>query len=192
MALLALGGGASAADVTVSVTPEGAITPFTAKRTAGSIFRKVGLSIAWETRKPPVGEAAGVRLHVILSARTPANRLPGALAFAHPFAGCSKSITVFYDRIQALATRPDRESSLLAYVLVHEIAHVLQGVNHHSDEGVMKATWSIDDHAKIFAKRLEFEENDVVLMKRGLAAGCHPNPAAFTDQPVSEIALRRE
>jgi len=61
-------------------------------------------------------------------------------------------------------------SALLAYVLVHEITHVVQGVNRHSQTGVMKAHWSTEDQTAILERRLGFEEHDVQLMRQGLAA----------------------
>ena len=36
---------------------------------------------------------------------------------------------------------------LLAHVLVHEITHVLEGVDRHTGQGVMKARWTEDDLA---------------------------------------------
>lgn len=58
---------------------------------------------------------------------------------------------------------------VLAYVMAHEIAHVLQGVYHHSDSGLMKAHWKGSD-AKLMMqpKSLRFTELDADLILSGL------------------------
>jgi len=43
------------------------------------------------------------------------------------------------------AYRPRATTMLLAHVLVHEIADILEGVDQDSEEGVMKAHWTADD-----------------------------------------------
>jgi hypothetical protein len=188
MTLLALNGNATAADVTVYVASQGNTSTYAAKRIAESVFRKSGLTLAWETQAPTIGGTPGIWLRVILAEQTPDERLPGALAVAHPY-DCTKTITVFNDRIRSIARRPELESALLAYVLVHEITHVLQRVERHSDEGVMKASWSPDDRAKIFARRLTLIEEDIQLIRQGLAAGCRRQ---FTDRSESGIAAHPE
>jgi hypothetical protein len=43
---------------------------------------------------------------------------------------------VFYDRLQERG-QPNRLPAILAHVMVHEITHILQGVQRHSKSGVM-------------------------------------------------------
>jgi hypothetical protein len=74
---------------------------------------------------------------------------------------------VFYDRVRAAAPGP-RLPSLLAHVLAHEIAHVVQGVHHHASEGLMKAHWVSDDVAGMAWRALPFTTVDVDLLRRGL------------------------
>ena len=74
--------------------------------------------------------------------RTPKELLPGALAFATPYD--RTHITVFYDRVE-LAVHANTVPALLAHVLAHEIAHVLQSIKRHSEEGIMKARWDAHD-----------------------------------------------
>jgi hypothetical protein len=54
-------------------------------------------------------------------------------------------VTVLYDRVYQTAPDAARRPLLLAHVLVHEITHVLQGVEHHSESGIMKAHWGPAD-----------------------------------------------
>jgi len=58
---------------------------------------------------------------------------------------------------------------VLAHVMVHEIAHVLQGVCRHSDSGIMKAEWSPRELREMSFKALPFAREDVGLIYLGLA-----------------------
>jgi hypothetical protein len=192
VALLALNRNAAAEDVTAYVTVGGAACVYPAKSIAGAIFEKAGVRIVWRAPEPSLAGPPRIYLRIELAEGTPDERLPGALAVSYPYRGCAKSITVFFDRVRSLARGVDRESALLAYVLVHEITHVLQGTDRHSEAGVMKAHWTADDRAAIFARRLGFLQEDVLLLRHALAAGwCH-NPATLIGRSESGIAVRPE
>lgn len=93
--------------------------------------------------------------------RTPETLLPGSLACALPNEGTH--IGVFYDRILQGRTR-ERVPFVLAHVLVHEIANLLQGIGRHSDYGIMKARWDTHDFEAMPLKLLAFTEKDVDLI----------------------------
>ena len=57
---------------------------------------------------------------------------------------------------------------LLAHVLAHEITHVLEGIDRHSESGVMRAHWSSDEMWDMASKPLAFTEEDKYLIHRGL------------------------
>src|SRR5207302_776444 len=101
-----------------------------------------------------------------LNTHTPATLHPGALAWALPYEGTQ--IRVFNDRI-AQNHGPAEVPIVLAHVLAHEITHVLQGINRHSDQGVMKAEWERSDIAQMLWEPLTFTDEDVILIHRGLA-----------------------
>lgn len=188
--LLALSRTAAAAAVTVFVTGDVAALTYLTKHTANALFRATGITIHWHTSNPP---AAGippnwVRIH--LSDRTPDDFLPGALAVSFPYSGCEKEVTVFLDRIRLRAPEILRQSSLLAYVLAHEITHVIQAVDRHSSAGLMKARWDGADYAAIFQRRLDFLEEDLLLVRAGLAAGLCRQEAPVTGRSESGIAAR--
>jgi len=75
---------------------------------------------------------------------------------------------VFYDRINHLVGGDLRTPALLAHVLVHEITHVLEGVDRHSETGVMKALWTEADYVQMRAKPLPFTDWDIQLIHKGL------------------------
>jgi len=111
------------------------------------------VTIAWQCPGPRASGAPRTWLRVELVEGTRRSAFPECCRFLS-ICRCSKGITVFYDRIQSLARGPNRQSALLAYVLVHEITHVVQGVNRHSQTGVMKAHWSTEDQTAILERRL--------------------------------------
>src|SRR5437899_672385 len=92
---------------------------------AAKMFSAAGVRIDWR-----FGQPSDRRSHldgapvVRMAARTPETYLSGALGSTLPFQG---EITVFYDRIGPKA-ETQFTATLLAHVLVHEIAHVLEGI----------------------------------------------------------------
>ena len=135
-----------------------------ARNLASKLFARAGVGIQWRTSHhmdPPASEDRAVVVH--LMDRTPVNRKPGALGLSRPLEGVH--ITVFYDRVERLATGNDLPT-LLAYVMVHEITHLLQGECRHSKSGIMKANWIGSDYYDI--TRDPFTEEDVELIHRGL------------------------
>ena len=136
-----------------------------AKMTASTLFQSAGVNLEWHTdRRTCQGQRDQVIL-VSLSLNTPKDLYPGALAYALPFEGVH--IQVFYDRIANRAR--DLRPYLLAYVVVHEITHILQAVDRHSESGIMKAHWDSRDHELMIGARLRFAEQDIELIRKGLA-----------------------
>jgi hypothetical protein len=100
---------------------------------ASKIFSAIPVAVVWRPRRQcQTSDAIRIRLN----SRTPGDLMPGALAFAQPYRGTY--IEIFYDRVRATVPA-ESVPHLLAYVLVHEIAHILQGVARHSETGIMKA-----------------------------------------------------
>jgi hypothetical protein len=145
---------------------DGAIVPgqtlARAEGVAGEMFAQAGVRINWRAGRPN-----GDAITVGMSDASPTSFHPGALAFALPYEGVH--ITVFYDRIRK-EFAPDLTATLLAHVLVHEITHILQGIERHSETGIMKAHWSSADYVQMRAKPLPFTDWDVELIQAGLAS----------------------
>ena len=190
VALLGLNPGARAADVTVFVTGDAAGWNYLTKSAVRSLFHSAGITVDWQGPETPAAGVPPTWLPVEFTDRTPDDIFPGALAVSYPYAGCRKGITVFLDRIRLLAPGLLRESALLASVLVHEITHVIQGVDRHSPEGLMKAHWDGDDRTAIFQRRLGFLPEDVLLVRTGLAAGWCRQAVALTGRSGPGIAAR--
>jgi hypothetical protein len=151
--------------VTVCMAP-GAISGLTmerAKMLASKMFGEIDVVIDWQQSSRSCPAEA---ILVSLSAVTPTALKPGALAYALPFEG--RHIQVFYDRIESVCRGPMMEI-VLAHVLVHEITHILEGVDRHSDQGVMKAKWDRTDFYHMKQSLLGFAPEDVRLIHLGLA-----------------------
>jgi hypothetical protein len=134
------------------------------------MFAGIGIRIAWHgyASSCPMSDQPII---INIGIHTPKAYFPAALGFALPYEG--GHIRVFYDRVrtatpQAGVTQPGRAADLLAHVLAHEITHILQVSNSHSDLGVMKAKWSDHDYAQMRRTPLAFTDYDVKLIRRGL------------------------
>jgi hypothetical protein len=179
--------------VTVCVTTPGLTLTGGALALARTTLEQAGVAVEWQCVPPHRrGGAARPWLPVALVEGAPEGDHPGVLAVSYPYARCSKGITVFVDRVRPLARGQNEETALLAYVVVHEITHVLQGVVRHSETGIMRARWDRRDLAAIAQHRLAFDRADVHLLRQGLAADWCGGPAAVTDRSGPGTAFRRE
>jgi hypothetical protein len=136
-----------------------------AQALASKIFARIGVRIEWHSSAPCPSAASLIQ--ITFSEETPGTQLRDAWAYALPYEGTH--IVVFYDRIRR-RNREGGPQQLLAYVMVHEITHILQGVNRHSATGLMKAQWSHEDYFEMRRGRLGFAEGDMDLIYRGLDA----------------------
>lgn len=134
-----------------------------AKTLAAKMFAGIGVQIEWHTGCPPASSVERA-LAIELVTDIPQTFRPRALAYAQPFERVH--IQIFYDRIKG-ALAP---TELLAHVMVHEITHILEGADHHSDSGIMKARWTGDDLVQMRRNPLAFAEEDLILIRQGLAA----------------------
>jgi hypothetical protein len=161
---------ARAAEVTVYVQGLSAVPLPVLNRArvlANGMFAAVNVKIDWRAGQPTRRQSQHQgALMIEIVTDTPRELKPGALAFARPYEGVH--IDVFYDRVRA-ATEPELTPNVLAHVLVHEITHILQGTCRHSDTGVMKARWNHEDYMEMRLTPLSFTEEDVQLIRAGLA-----------------------
>src|ERR1700720_975671 len=109
---------------------------------ASSLFLSAGVNLDWHANRSFCQRQRDQAIIVSVLTSTPKTFHPDALAYAYPYEGVH--IQVFYDRI-ALAD-PELLPSLLALVIVHEISHILQGIDRHSASGIMKAQWNSYDY----------------------------------------------
>jgi hypothetical protein len=135
-----------------------------------NIFKTIGLRVAWKSPKHGGLPGCSRVIKVAIVPSAPDHVSPGALAATQLE---SASITVFYDRIEpTIEAWPGLASALLSGIFAHEIAHVLQSLNRHSDTGILKANWTYDDFLMMLSRRLSFSPLDVRLIRSGIADSC--------------------
>jgi hypothetical protein len=134
-----------------------------AQQIAAGMFAGIGVRIDWKSERACPPDA----IRISFSQQTDRDFMPGSCAYAKPYEGIH--IVVFYDRLRQ-GGQPNRLPGVLAHVMVHEIAHILQGVHRHSESGVMKAVWTTDDFNEMAFKPLPFTQIDVDLIHNGLDA----------------------
>jgi len=142
-----------------------ATSPVQAEELASQIFATAGIAVDWR-RGRPVTDPTPSDLTVVIDIRdqTPAERMPGALAFAEPYEGIH--LVVFYDRVRKMNS--PRPESVLGHVLAHEVTHLLEGVARHSKTGVMKARYTHADAYAMLAHPLPFAPEDMALIEVGI------------------------
>ena len=166
---LALAANLTAADVTVYVASDAPAPVSPAESIARTMLRGAGVTVVWHDGTPRSEASSSFLIRVALADRTTPGRDPDSLAVSYPYAGATRGITIFYDRIRRRTERdPALERALLAHVLVHEITHVLQAIDRHSETGVMKAHWNRADYAAMAHQPLPFTDEDVALIRQGL------------------------
>jgi hypothetical protein len=167
MACVASFGKSLSVDRTVTVCTEGRsdllVEIQRARMIASKVFEGIGVNLQWQRSLSGCPPQA---IQIRLSQKTPKAFKRGALAFSRPYEGAD--IQVFYDRIAA-NFEPGMVTIVLAHVMVHEITHLVEGIDRHSDQGIMKANWDAGDFFYMRVDRLRFAAEDINLIYRGLA-----------------------
>ncbi len=154
------------ASLTVRVYDYAGVNPASlaqSEKVAAEIFQNLGIDLTWVDcplskaqflTYPACQSRMGTTDLVLrilphrMAAKVPTRGEP--LGFAQP---CSASepaceLTVFYYRVDELATDGYRADRVLGHVVAHEMAHVLIGAG-HSQVGIMRGEWSRDDLQRI-------------------------------------------
>jgi hypothetical protein len=141
-----------------------------AEKTAITIFASIGVPVVFRAGTKDKSKEESVSIEMQLDVRVPAQFHAGAMAYAMPFGISGTLIHVFCERVRN--TSPDSGTgTILGHVMAHEIAHVLEGVNRHSVEGVMKARWEIPDYRLMRSGTLPFDPADEELIHSTLEKG---------------------
>jgi hypothetical protein len=164
-----------------------------AQSVASQILASTNVRLKWlsgspsETKNAAAGACAPPVIKVDFSSdRRLALSSSETLAFTFPYAKGGPRIHVLYDHMAPTYRNSPRLSGiLLGYILAHEITHVLQRIDRHSNSGVMKARWTTFEYSNMENGSLRLAEEDVLLIRLGLESwrrlAC---PAEFTPTPV--------
>jgi hypothetical protein len=132
---------------------------------AKQIFGSIGIHIVW-VHRTRCDQSSSESIVVLVSTGALPGRFPGALGYTRL---AERQIEVFYDRVEHSFQAPIMPN-VLGHVLAHEIAHVLEGINRHSAEGLMKAHWDDHDFERMYPHLMPFAPEDVELIREGLGA----------------------
>jgi hypothetical protein len=139
-----------------------------ARTLASRMLAGVGVQIDWRAGQRADSELLRERaIAVRLTLDSPGELKTTVGAFATPSEGVH--ITVLYQHLAWSLAKPGLAPALLAHVLVHEIAHLLEGIARHSESGIMKANWTSGDYYDMQTKTLPFASEDIELIHLGLA-----------------------
>src|SRR6202166_3186724 len=138
------------------------VTLQSAKALASRMLATADVRVAWHGVAPSEWKGRNRVIIIRIEMNVPTASHPGTLGYAMLFEGVH--ISIFYDRILQM-DREDLASRLLAHAMVHEITHMLQGVERHSATGVMKARWDWDDYFEMKHHPLPFTPEDIQLIR---------------------------
>lgn len=142
---------------------------------AAQMFREIGVDVRMRIGRPGRNPSNSCSAPIVVEFETAAGYYggPSELARATPYKGSGTCIHVFIDRVLEEGRDRGLSNALLAHVLTHEITHVLEKIARHSEEGVMKARWSMKDYDRMKDHPLPFAPVDVDLIRMGLAGQAH-------------------
>jgi hypothetical protein len=136
-----------------------------------SIFDQINIHVNWRDGLPLIGPSLDrivIRLH--FAVRPPTRKqgqITSGFAYTFPFNIDSPTIFVMHERVRSCVRRPRLFQAILAYIMAHEITHVLEVRDTHSDAGIMKERWSAADLDQMGESLLEFTQNDIEYIQEG-------------------------
>ncbi len=157
-----------------------------AQRVVSEAYARIGVRLEWRARIRPADIEAGrgawpkdeiAFVTVVILSTTMADRLdlpPGVAGYAPITRERGGRIAyVVGDRTRLIARRGRvAQSSVLAGVIAHELAHLLMPARSHSNEGVMRANWDPPDFKYIDQERFsDVEAASIRQMARKMSSG---------------------
>lgn len=125
-------------NVCMEPAPELLVSTTKAKSLVSIIFSQIGVNLSWHTRISDCDGFPGQSVRTVFKIRwaedAPSTSSAGALAAARPFSSSQASVTIYEVPLQRFLSRyANAPEVVFAYVLALELAHVMQGLDHHSD-----------------------------------------------------------
>jgi hypothetical protein len=136
-----------------------------AETRAKQLVAEGGIRLTWHYGRLPAAKRGAEAIGIIFMSKAPKEAPSGVLARAYPYA-TGTAINMFYDRIKLYVDLlPQLErGKVLGHILAHEIVHVLEGVAHHSEEGLMKAKWTLRDSSAMKRGGLALAKEDIEIL----------------------------
>lgn len=161
----------AASDVTVYVDGAGVLFSFQTRVLADRMLAAAGVRVQWRQGEANTDATGGLVIAIRFVGAGEYEEYSGGLSRAYIFGRGIRNITVLHSRVRATAAAAGvAEYRLSAHVLAHEIVHVLQGFDRHSNSGLMKAQWTRADYEVMARKTLPLTEEDVKFVLLGVEA----------------------
>jgi hypothetical protein len=179
----------AAAQMNVSVCTRGNLSKKVAvgaEEAASSVFRFAGVEIVWPKCEIALEGDAAMQQHwftLRLRAGSPLIKMDpdsfDALGQTYlSFDDTGYIADVYYEAVQTLASSKQLDfTSLLGYVMAHELGHLLLGPG-HAAMGVMRAKWDPRDLRAMDRHWLEFSREEVLRMRQILSVPFAGTPAS--------------
>jgi hypothetical protein len=157
----------------------GAKTLDRAERLAGKILLKAGIPSSWDAgpvdelrnlgtdfsafpRTACQTEVVSTVLRMQILAHAPAGLAPHALGFSLPCARRGVQVVIYADRVARVSeTEAPTFGRVLAFVMAHELGHVLLHSSDHEATGLMKDVWSKSDWQRAAVSIISFSPADM-------------------------------
>jgi hypothetical protein len=144
-----------------------------AQREVTSIFNQIGVGVKWVTDDNPQ-----FRIFVVQSTPDPVASSEDVFGFTprNPDGAHSSRAFVIYDRVQKFILDskswrypPLETVHLLAYVMAHEISHLLLPPKSHSPIGIMHERWADNDFKAMATANLTFTAQQASLIRNAVS-----------------------
>ena len=176
----------------------GSVNAGYAEKEASKILATAGVHVTWTTATPDHSKdrcGPPIILRFSIDDRSASN--PRAFAYARPFNPDAGEITVFWEKLGKISARYMCPlGNLLAHVLAHEVAHILQARDYHADTGLMRSSWGAVDYFQMMRGHLPFTPVDIQLVHEGMelraAYGAKPLSVATSTHSQSQDNLDAE
>src|SRR5579871_2177307 len=122
-----------------------------AKVLVSGIYDQIGVRLIWHCGELPARRDTSRPAFAVRTAGHPLDSATSeALASARIVGSGGAEIVVYQDRLERLLAGHQTIAGVgAAYVLAHELAHVMQGEARHSQAGILKAHWSEEDYREM-------------------------------------------
>jgi hypothetical protein len=153
---------------------------YRARAVVTEIYSGMGIRVAWKAAGASPGGCSVGPSHASIIVNEQFSTTQGisreALAFSSPYSRAGPCITLLMNRLRpAVESNPLSAGFLLGHVLAHEIGHVLEGSDGHSEGGLMKSRWSPHEMATMPLERLRFSARDTRAILNALGGRAAPH-----------------
>ena len=165
--------------------------------TVTRIYSAIGVDVCWLDersvsdggRRRPMSAPQKLTLVIFNDKMTAVRALPDDVVGSAPGtrSGRGRVAYVYYDRVIRLASSPDSGADWLSLVMAHELGHLLLPYGSHSEDGVMRGRWDVEEFRHVDVGHLGFTPFQADEIRRRATPGQVETPSGV---PGAVEALR--